>query len=57
MPDTQLDPAKVARKQGEPKLAKDCATRYYKALMDGDDFLRDARLERLLKQWPDVAEQ
>jgi hypothetical protein len=56
-PRALLGLANVARKQGEPKLAKDYATRCYKALMDGDDFLRDARLERLLKQWPDIAEQ
>jgi hypothetical protein len=27
----------------------------YKALMRGDDFLKDARLETLLEKWPEVA--
>jgi hypothetical protein len=54
-PRALLGLATVARKQGEPELAKDYATRCYKALMDGDDFLKDARLETLLKQWPDIA--
>jgi hypothetical protein len=49
--------ANVSKEQGEPEWAKDYAARCYKALMDGDDFLKDARLETLLNEWPGVAEQ
>jgi len=48
--------ADVAKEQGELELAKEYAARYYKALMEGDDFLRDSRLERLLKKWPELAQ-
>jgi hypothetical protein len=47
--------ANVARKQGELELAKNYAARCYKTFIDCDDFLKDARLETLLKQWPDIA--
>jgi len=47
--------ADVAKEQGELELAKEYAARCYKALIEGDDFLRDSRLERLLKKWPEVA--
>jgi tetratricopeptide (TPR) repeat protein len=47
--------ADVAKKQGELELAREYAVRCYKALMKSDDFLRDARLETLLKEWPEVA--
>jgi hypothetical protein len=56
-PRALLGLASVARKQGKLELAKDYATRCYQALMDGDDFLKDARLETLLKQRPEVAKQ
>jgi hypothetical protein len=56
-PRALLGLATVARKKGQPELAKDYATRCHKALMDGDDFLKDARLEMLLKQWPDIPKQ
>ena len=46
--------ADAAKEQGELELAKEYASRCYKALTKGDDFLRDARLERLLKKWPEV---
>jgi hypothetical protein len=39
------------KKQGELELAKNYAARCYKTLIDSDDFLKDARLETLLKQW------
>lgn len=42
------------KKQGELELAKNYAARCYKTLIDSD-FLKDARLETLLKQWPDIA--
>jgi hypothetical protein len=42
----------VAKQQGELELAKDYAVRCHKALLSGDDFLRDAQLELLLKHWP-----
>ena len=54
-PRALLGLASVSEKQGEPELAKGYAIRCYKALVDGDDFLKDAYLERLLKQWPEVA--
>jgi tetratricopeptide (TPR) repeat protein len=56
-PSALLGLAKVAKKQREPEVAKGYAARCYKALMHGDDFLKDARLETLLKEWPDIAEQ
>jgi len=49
--------ANVLKEQGEPELAKSYAARCYKSLMHGDDFLKDALLETLLKEWPDVADQ
>lgn len=39
--------AKAAKDQGELGLAKEYAARCKKALMEGDDFLKDARLETL----------
>ena len=33
-------------------MAKDYAIRCHKALLSGDDFLRDSQLELLLKHWP-----
>ena len=48
--------ADVAKEQGELELAKEYAARCYKALMEGDDFLKDAQLEMLLKKWPEVAQ-
>lgn len=47
--------ADVAKEEGELELAKEYAARCYKALIEGDDFLKDARLETLLKRWPEVA--
>jgi Tfp pilus assembly protein PilF len=47
--------ADVAKEEGELELAKEYAARCCKVLMEGDDFLRDARLETLFKKWPDVA--
>jgi tetratricopeptide (TPR) repeat protein len=47
--------ADVAQEQGELELAKEYATRCHKALAEGDDFLKDARLETLLKKWPELA--
>jgi Tfp pilus assembly protein PilF len=47
--------ADVAKQEGELELASEYAARCYKALMEGDDFLKDARLETLLKKWPEVA--
>jgi tetratricopeptide (TPR) repeat protein len=44
--------ATVAREQGEIELAKEYAARCHRALVNGDDFLKDARLETLLKHWP-----
>jgi CheY-like chemotaxis protein len=38
----------------ELELAANYAARCYKTLIDSD-FLKDARLETLLKQWPDIA--
>lgn len=48
--------ADVAKEQGELELAKEYATRCYRALIEGDDFLKKERLETLLKKWPEVAE-
>src|SRR6266404_1815953 len=48
--------ADVAKAQGDLELAKNYAKRSYKALIQGDDFLRNERLELLLKKWPEVAE-
>jgi len=47
--------ADVAKQEGELELASEYAARCYKALMEGDDFLKGARLEALLKKWPEVA--
>jgi hypothetical protein len=44
--------AKVAKNQGDLGLAMEYAARCHKALMEGDDFLRDSWLETLLKDWP-----
>jgi tetratricopeptide (TPR) repeat protein len=44
--------AKVAKNEGDFGLAKQYAARCHKALMEGEDFLRDARLETLVKDWP-----
>jgi len=48
--------ADVAKEQGELELAKQYATRCYKALIEGDDFLKKERLETLLKKWPEVSQ-
>jgi Tfp pilus assembly protein PilF len=48
--------ADVAQEQGELQLAREFASRCYKALMEGDHLLKDSRLERLLKKWPEVAQ-
>jgi tetratricopeptide (TPR) repeat protein len=47
--------AKAARDEGDFGLAKEYAARCHKALIEGEEFLRDARLESLemlLKDWP-----
>jgi tetratricopeptide (TPR) repeat protein len=44
--------AKVAKEQGEVELARAYAVRCHKALLSGEDFLKDAQLELLLKHWP-----
>jgi tetratricopeptide (TPR) repeat protein len=49
--------ADVAKEQGELELAKEYAARCYRALIEGDDFLKKERLETLLKKWPEVAER
>ena len=46
---------KVAKNQGDLALAREYAARCHKALMEGDDFLKDSwleMLETLLKDWP-----
>jgi tetratricopeptide (TPR) repeat protein len=48
--------ADVAKEQGEFELAKQFAARCYKALIEGDDFLKKERLETLLKKWPEVSQ-
>jgi tetratricopeptide (TPR) repeat protein len=48
--------ADVAKEQGELKLAKKYAARCYKALIEGDDFLKKERLETLLHKWPEVSQ-
>jgi hypothetical protein len=40
---------------GNMELVKNYAARCYKTLIDSDGFLKDARLETLLKQRPDIA--
>jgi tetratricopeptide (TPR) repeat protein len=47
--------AKVATNESDFGLAKEYATRCHKALVEGEEFLRDARLETLemlVKDWP-----
>jgi tetratricopeptide (TPR) repeat protein len=44
--------ADVAKEQGELELAKEYAARCYKALIEGDDFLKKERLETLLNSGP-----
>ena len=48
--------ADIAKEEGNLELAKKYAGRCYKALIKGDDFLKVARLETLLKKWPEVAQ-
>src|SRR5215472_5356106 len=48
--------ADVAREQGELELGRHYAARCYQALMASDDFLREERLETLLKKWPEVSQ-
>jgi Tfp pilus assembly protein PilF len=48
--------ADVAKGQGELELAKQYAARCYKALIEGDDFLKRERLETLLKKWPEFSQ-
>ena len=48
--------ADVAKEQGELELAKQYAARCYKALIEGDDFLKKERLETLLKKWPEISQ-
>jgi Tfp pilus assembly protein PilF len=48
--------ADVAKDQGELALAREYAARCYKVLIEGNDFLKDARLETLLKKWPEVGQ-
>jgi tetratricopeptide (TPR) repeat protein len=48
--------ADVAKEQGELELAKQYAARCYRALIEGDDFLKKERLESLLKKWPEVSQ-
>jgi len=48
--------ADVAQEQDELELAKEYASRCYIALIEGDDFLKDSRLERLIKKWPELAQ-
>ena len=48
--------ADVAKEQGELALAREYAAQCYAVLRDGDDFLKDARLETLLKKWPEVGQ-
>ena len=47
--------ADVAREEGELELAKEYAARCYKILTEGNDSLKNAWLETLLKKWPEVA--
>jgi tetratricopeptide (TPR) repeat protein len=48
--------ADVAKEQGELELAKQYVARCYKALIEGDDFLKRERVETLLKKWPGVSQ-
>lgn len=48
--------AGVAKAKGELELGKQYAARCYKALLEGDDFLKKKRLEMLLKKWPEVSQ-
>jgi tetratricopeptide (TPR) repeat protein len=46
--------ADVAEAEGELEQAKEYAARCYKALIEGDNFLKKERLETLLHKWPEV---
>ena len=46
--------AREAREAGEVEKAKDYAARSYRALMNGDDFLKEIQLETLLAEWPEL---
>ena len=48
--------ADVAKEEGELDLAKQYAARCYKALIEGDDFLKKEQLETLLKKWPEFSQ-
>lgn len=54
-PGALLGLARVSKEQGQPEVGKGYAIRCYKALMDGDHFLKDGYLDTLLHQWSDVA--
>jgi len=49
--------ADVAKVQGELEVAREYKARCYKVLTEGDEFLKDAWLETLLKKWPEVAQR
>lgn len=55
-PRALLGLADVAKAQGDLELAGGYAKRCHKALIEGDDFLRNELLELLLKKWPDATE-
>lgn len=48
--------ADVAKKQGNFELAMQYASRCYKALIEGNDFLKKEQLETLLKKWPEASQ-
>jgi hypothetical protein len=48
--------ADVAKAEGELELANQYAARCYKALIEGDDFLKKERLETMLPKWPEVSQ-
>ena len=48
--------ADVAAAQGELALAREYAARCYKVLTEGNELLKDARLDTLLKQWPELGQ-
>jgi hypothetical protein len=49
-PGALLGLARASKEQGQPEVGKGYAIRCYKALLDGDHFLKDAYLDTLLRQ-------
>ena len=48
--------ADTAKEQGELALAREYAARCHKLLIEDNDLFKDARLEMLVKKWPELGQ-